>query len=59
MASKQPMVKVTIRLPEKLWKKTKIAAIFEDRNAQDIILDGLKLYYARDKKPPANTKGAR
>ena len=58
MATKQSMAKVTIRLPETLWKKTKIRAIQEDRDAQDIIRDGLELYFERSQKqPPAASRG--
>ena len=59
MATKQSMAKVTVRLPEPLWKKTRIRAIQEGRDAQDIIRDGLELYFVkRGKQPPATTRGA-
>ena len=57
MATKQSMVKVTVRLPEQLWKKTRIRAIEEDRDAQDIIRDGLELYFRRGgEQPPVAAK---
>lgn len=58
MATKQSMAKVTIRLPEALWKKTRIRAIQEGRDAQDIIRDGLLLYFERGKQPPATNRDA-
>ncbi len=58
MAAKPIMAKVTIRLPQALWNKTKIRAIEEGRDAQDIIRDGLELYFAKfAKRPPATTWG--
>lgn len=58
MPEKLSKVKVTIRLPETLWKKTRIRALEEGRNAQDIIEDGLELYFSKRGKPPARTPGA-
>ncbi len=58
MGSKESKVKVTVRLPEGLWKKTRIRALEEDRNAQDLIQDGLELYFAKHPKPSAPTRGA-
>ena len=56
MTTKQSMAKDTIRLPEALWKKARIRAIQEGRDAQDIIRNGLELYFERN-KPPAAAKG--
>ena len=58
MAEKlEAKVKVKINLPEALWKKTRMQAIREDRDAQDIIRDGLKLYFERRQKQPADAGG--
>ena len=57
MPPKKNKVKVTIRLPETLWKKTRIRALKEGRNAQDIIQDGLELYFSQRGRPPARTSG--
>jgi len=59
MGTKESMAKVTVRLPESLWKKTKIKAIEEGRDAQDIIRDGLDLYFLKhSKRPPVTARGA-
>jgi predicted DNA binding CopG/RHH family protein len=59
MGTKPSMVKVTVRLPEDLWKRTKIKAIEEGRDAQDLIRDGLELYFTKHgKRPPVTARGA-
>ena len=50
-------VKVTIRLPKKLWQRTRLRAVREERDAQDIIVDGLKLYFERSPKQPPVAAG--
>jgi len=57
MPKKLSKVKLTIRLPERLWKNTRIRALEEGRNAQAIIEDGLELYFSQRGKPPARTPG--
>jgi len=57
MATQESMAKVTVRLPESLWKRTRIRALEEGRDAQDIIRDGLKLYFAKHGKRPFATAG--
>jgi predicted DNA binding CopG/RHH family protein len=58
METKQSMSKVTVRLPESLWKRTRIRALEEGRDAQDIIRDGLELYFAKHgKRPLATARG--
>ncbi len=58
MPKKLSKVKVTVRLPETLWKRTRIRALKEGRNAQDIIEDGLELYFSQRGRLPARTPGA-
>jgi predicted DNA binding CopG/RHH family protein len=59
MGTKPSMAKVTVRLPEGLWRRTKIRAIEEGRDAQDLIRDGLELYFAKHRKrPPVTARGA-
>lgn len=60
MADAPEMVKATIRLPNSLWKKTRIQAIEEGRDAQDIIRDALNLYFnQRDPKGIPRPAGPR
>jgi len=59
MAEKPNLAKVTVRLPEGLWKKTRIRALEEGRNAQDILRDGLELYFAKHgRRATATARGA-
>jgi len=39
--------RVSIRLPVELWKKTQIEAIHRGVNAQDIVAEGLGLYFKK------------
>ena len=41
---REPMVKCTMNLPTELWKQTRIRAIEEDRDAQDVVADALRAY---------------
>ena len=44
---KEQKARVSIRLPVELWKKTQIEAIHRGVNAQDIVAEGLGLYFKR------------
>ena len=44
---KEQKARVSIRLPEALWKKTQIEAIHRGVNAQDIVARGLRLYFKK------------
>ena len=44
---KEQKARVSIRLPVELWKKTQIEAIHRGVNAQDIVAEGLGLYFKK------------
>jgi hypothetical protein len=44
------MTKTTIRLPDPLWKQTRIRALEEGRDAQDLVADALTAYLSARKK---------
>jgi hypothetical protein len=41
------MVKTSLGLPDDLWRATKIRAIEENRDAQDLVADALRDYLKR------------
>jgi len=43
------MRKTTIRLPESLWKESRIHGITEGVDFQDMVAEGLKLYLKKSK----------
>ena len=43
-ANSEPMVKTTLRLPERLWKQTLHRSIDESRAAQEIVAEALEAY---------------
>ncbi len=47
---KKKMTKTTMSLPEDLWKATKIRAIEEGVNAQDIVARVLEQYFKKGSK---------
>ncbi len=44
---KAQKAKTTMSLPSDLWKQTKIEAITRDVDAQDIVAEGLRLYFKK------------
>ena len=40
----EPMAKTTLRLPERIWKKTLHRSIDEGRSAQEIVAEALEAY---------------
>jgi hypothetical protein len=38
------MVKCTLKIPRHIWRESKIRALDEDRDWQDIVSDALKVY---------------
>ncbi len=42
--------KTSLNLPADLWKKVRIRALEEDRNAQEIVIEMLEEYLRRPKK---------
>jgi hypothetical protein len=44
------MVKTTMKLPETIWRATRIRAIEEGRDAQDLVADALTAYLSASKK---------
>ena len=47
MPKNEEKARVSIRLPAELWKKTQIEAIRRGVNAQDIVAEGLRLYFQK------------
>jgi hypothetical protein len=47
---KEKKTKATVNLPTDLWKKTKTEAIARDIDAQDIICEGLRLWFRKEGK---------
>jgi len=44
---KEQKSKTTLNLPTDLWRKTKIEAIKRGIDAQDIVTEGLRLYFQK------------
>ncbi len=44
------VIKTSLNLPAALWKRVKIRALEEDRNAQDIVIEMLEKYLRKPRK---------
>ncbi len=44
------MVRTTINLPEDLWRQAKILALDERKDLRELIIEGIKLVLAHNKK---------
>jgi hypothetical protein len=42
--------KTTLSIPPELWKRTKIEALKQDRDATDLVIDALEMYLKRKKE---------
>jgi hypothetical protein len=49
------LVKTTMRLPRELWNETRVQALYDRRNAQDLVAEALELYL----KTKAKREGGR
>ncbi len=46
---KEPTMKTTIELPEKLWREAKIRALDDHSNFRRVLIDALESYLGRGK----------
>ncbi len=47
--SKEPTMKTTLELPEKLWREAKIRALNERSNFKNVVVAALKAYLGKGK----------
>ena len=50
MEKKPKRFKTTLSIPPELWKRTKIEALKQDRDATDLVIDALTKYLKKKKE---------